>query len=356
MNILFLVPYPPGKAPSQRFRFEQYLKILKDTGHTYTLQPFLDEGAWSRIYSPGNFLLKALDILSGYLNRILILLKVSKFDFIFIHRETAPLGPPVFEWIIAKILRKKIIYDFDDAIWIPNTSVENKIAASFKWHQKVSIICKWSYKISCGNEYLGKYATKFNGRVVYNPTTIDTENLHNPNLLSDLKKDDIIIGWTGSHSTLPYLDHLIPVLSKLEKSHNFRLLVIANKNPEYSLKSFEFKQWNVNSEINDLSRFDIGLMPLAADQWSEGKCGFKALQYMALGIPAVVSPVGVNKTIVNHGINGFHCKNESDWEKNITKLIYDTQLRKELGERGRKKVQTQFSVDANAATFLGLFE
>src|SRR5690606_2340693 len=153
-------------------------------------------------------------------------------------------------------------YDFDDAIWIPNTSEENKIAAGFKWHQKVGLICKWSYKISCGNEYLCEYAIKYNGNVTYNPTTIDTEKLHNPKLLSDIQKDDtIVIGWTGSHSTLSYLNDLIPVISRLEQSYKFKFLVIANKNPEYPLKSFEFRHWNVSSEISDLSLIDIGIMP-----------------------------------------------------------------------------------------------
>lgn len=357
MNILFLVPYPLAKAPSQRFRFEQYLAILKERGHNYTLQPFLDERAWSRIYSPGNFFLKALDILKGFVRRFFVLFKAADYDFIFIHREAAPLGPPIFEWMIAKILKKKIIYDFDDAIWISNTSEENKIAADLKWHQKVKLICKWSYKVSCGNEYLCIYAAKFNGKVVYNPTTIDTEYLHNPKLRPDLKKtESIVIGWTGSHSTLHYLDALIPVFSKLEKTYNFKFLVIANKNPECPLKSFEFKQWDVNSEIYDLSLFDIGIMPLTADQWSEGKCGFKALQYMALEIPAVVSPVGVNKTIVDHGINGFHCATEDDWERFLIELMDSYSLRKEMGKKGREKVESYFSIASNEATFLGLFE
>ena len=358
MRILFLVPYPLGKAPSQRFRFEQYLETLKEKKHSYIVQSFLDEDAWTRIYKRGNLFLKVVDIVRGYLRRFLILFKTSAFDVVFIHREAAPLGPPFFEWFIARVLRKKIVYDFDDAIWIPNTSEENKIIANLKWHQKVGSICNWSYKVSCGSEYLCSFANRHNGHAIYNPTTIDTEHLHNPGLYEARNKRDkkITIGWTGSHSTLHYLDELVPILAKLEDSLPFRFVVIANKNPELPIKSFEFKTWDVSSEIEDLLEFDIGIMPLRPDQWSEGKCGFKALQYMSLGIPAVVSPVGVNKEIVTHGVEGYHCTTDSDWESHLAALIQDEGLRKQLGSNGRKKVEEQFSVLANQERFLSLFE
>lgn len=358
MRILFLIPYPLAEAPSQRFRFEQYLEILKERKHSYAIQSFLSESAWARIYKPGNLFIKVLDIFQGYIKRLLILLKASEFDFIFIHREAAPLGPPVFEWVIAKIIRKNIIYDFDDAIWIPNTSDENKIAAQLKWHRKVPLICKWSYKVSCGNDFLCNFASQFNSSVVYNPTTIDTINLHNPGPNDIQKKDKgkLIIGWTGTHSTLPYLSELVPVLAKLEEHYDFDFLVIANKNPELPLKSYIFKAWNGNSEIEDLLAFDIGIMPLTEDQWAAGKCGFKALQYMALKIPAVVSPVGVNKEIVKHGVEGFHCRTSAEWEKYLINLIEDKDLREQMGSHGRKTVENNFSVKSNQEVFLSLFE
>ena len=113
---------------------------------------------------------------------------------IFIHREVAPVGPPVFEWIISKIFKKKIIYDFDDAIWLTDRKDESWILETLKWRSKIQSICRWSYKVSCGNEYLCDYARQFNERVFYNPTTIDTGNLHNPSLYKIDSKDKIIIG------------------------------------------------------------------------------------------------------------------------------------------------------------------
>ena len=142
MRILFLTPYPHGKAPSQRFRFEQYLDALQAHGHTYRLASFLDEATWNILYKPGHSLAKAWGILRGFGRRVAHTVSASQYDFVFVHREAAPLGPPVFEWMLTKVMGKRLIYDFDDAIWIPNTSAANRIAAGLKFHQKVATMCR----------------------------------------------------------------------------------------------------------------------------------------------------------------------------------------------------------------------
>lgn len=362
LKILFLTPYPLGQAPSQRFRFEQYLELLSSQGWEYDFEPFLDEESWKILYTKGNIVAKSSGILKGFLKRKLLLLKIHKYEFVFIHREAAPIGPPIFEWIISKVFRKRIIYDFDDAIWLPNTSENNRLAAGLKWNKKVLSICRWSHKISCGNTFLKDFASKYNSSVVLNPTTIDTENLHNPELVAtsfsrtSKKETDVpVIGWTGSHSTLSYLLPLIPILKRLEGSYNFKFVVIANQDPKYKLKSYVFKKWNKDSEIEDLAQFNIGVMPLEDDQWSQGKCGFKALQYMALKVPALISAVGVNKEIISNGVEGFHCTSENDWYNHLEELLKNPELRTEMGNRGREKVIKSYSVKANTQNFLNLF-
>lgn len=356
MKVLFLVPYPFDQAPSQRFRLEQYFKILEKRSHSYTIHSFMDEKTWQNIYKSEKNLLKALGIIKGFMSRLLMLFKVHQFDFIFIHREASPIGPPIFEWIIAKILLKKIIYDFDDAIWLPNTSDQNKIAAGLKWHLKVRQICQWSYKISCGNQYLCNFALQFNKNVVLNPTTIDTKKIHNSALYPPDNNLKPVIGWTGTHSTLPYLEIIVPVLQQLELQYDFTFLVIANKTPDLPLKCLKFKFWSKETEIQDLMKFDIGLMPLNDDIWAKGKCGFKALQYMALEIPAVASPVGVNRSIVEDGVNGYLCDTSVEWYNKIEILLRNPELRVKLGQKGRHKVINNYSVASNSDNFLGLFE
>lgn len=294
-------------------------------------------------------------LLTGLLRRTADLFRAPAFDFVLIHREAAPIGPPVFEWILAHVLRRKIIYDFDDAIWIPNTSAENRLAASLKWHDKVASICRWSYRISAGNAYLCRYASTYNSNVVLNPTTIDTELLHNRLLYPEQAHELPVIGWTGTHSTLVYLEPLLPALRELEKTHTFRFVVICNHAPAWHLNSLEFRRWSKDTEIPDLMQLDIGVMPLVQDMWAEGKCGFKALQYMALGIPSVLSPVGVNKEIVEHGRNGFLCSTTEEWLTCLRMLLDNAPLRQQLGKAGQETVRTRYSVRSNEATFSGLF-
>lgn len=353
MNILLLVPYPKGEAPSQRFRFEQYLDIFKKNNITYHHHSFLTKQAWQILYQPGKIAQKAFWILYGFSRRFLLMTMIFKYDFVFIHREASPIGPPVFEWIIAKIWRKKIIYDFDDAIWLANTSEQNKIAARLKWHHKVSSICKWSYKISAGNHYLAKYARRYNDNIVINPTTIDTEGLHNP---ADKKANTVFtIGWTGTHSTMPYLMPLLPLLDELAKDYEFKLLIISNQKPEFDRQYLKFIKWNKSNEILDLQKMDIGIMPLSDDKWAKGKCGFKALQYMSLKIPAIVSPVGVNTEIVNHGVNGFICNTPEEWKNALSNFFEDYGLIDRMAEACRKKVIDRYSVSSNSENFLKLF-
>lgn len=352
------MPYPLKESPSQRFRFEQYFQILEKAGYRYSIQSFLDSHNWQLFFKPGRIISKAFVLLKGFARRLFVLVSSPSYDFVFIHREAAPVGPPVIEWLLAKILRRKIIYDFDDAIWLTDRKNESLLLKAAKWRSKVRNICQWSYKISCGNDYLCSFATQFNSRVIYNPTTIDTEHWHNPALYT-VKKDTSIltIGWTGSHSTLKYLSDVEPVLKKLQHQYpNVQVIVIADRAPDLSIPLLKFIPWNAATEIEDLMNIDIGIMPLPDDEWAKGKCGFKALQYMALKVPAVISPVGVNTKIVDHGVNGFLANSPEEWYRYLEELINNEALRKKMGVLCRQKVIDHYSVTSNASSFVSLFE
>jgi glycosyltransferase involved in cell wall biosynthesis len=277
-----------------------------------------------------------------------------RYDFIFIHREASPAGPPVFEWYLKKIYRKKIIYDFDDSIWIPNTSASNKIAGWARCNWKVKHICRWSYKVAGGNEYLCAFARQYNRQVELIPTCVDTLKGHSK-VKSVYATDRPVIGWTGSHSTLKYLDEIMPLLKRLQEQYDFYFTVIADRDPQLSLKNYRFIPWQAASENEDLLQLDIGIMPLTPDEWSEGKCGFKLIQYFATGIPAVASPVGVNKEIIEEGVNGFLCKTMAEWEVALVRMLNDASLRERMGLAGRKTVEERYSVSSHRERFLGLF-
>jgi glycosyltransferase involved in cell wall biosynthesis len=357
-RILFIVPYPLKESPSQRFRFEQYFTILREQGFEFEIQSFLDSQNWQVFFKPGNIRSKAWALIKGFFRRIQIALNSHKYDFIFIHREAAPVGPPVFEWFFSRVLGKKIIYDFDDAIWHTDRSDESMILQMIKWRSKVRTICTTSYKVSCGNGYLQRYALQFNKNSFVNPTTINTDHVHNRDLYpKETRRDSMVtIGWTGSHSTLKYLDQLENIFIELTaKNPHIKIAIIADKKPALNF-NFTFKQWNAVTEIEDLLKFDIGIMPLPDDEWSKGKCGFKILQYMALKIPAVASAVGVNTEIIKDGANGFLCRTESEWLTRVEQLIADPDLRARFGAAGHQNVIERYSVRSNTSNFLKLFE
>jgi glycosyltransferase involved in cell wall biosynthesis len=355
-KILFLVPHPPGISPSQRFRFEQYFIHLITNGFRYDIQSFLDLDDHNVFNRSGGPLRKIYALMKGFFRRLTILAKTRDYDFVFIHRECAPVGPPVFEWILAKILRRKIIYDFDDAVWMTDKTDESALVRIVKWRSKVGKICRWAYKVSCGNEYLSSYARRFNSNVVYNPTTLETTDRHNPQRYARPQSEVLTIGWTGSHSTLKYLNALESVFQTLQQQYkNIRLVIIADHVPALNVP-FVFRRWTALSEVQDLMEFDIGVMPLPDDEWSKGKCGFKALQYLSLEIPAVASPVGVNTTIIRNDETGYLCVTNEDWITALESLIRNKELRRKMGQRGRDFVEKNYSVNSNYANFLGLFK
>mgnify|MGYP003576917045 CR=1 FL=1 len=354
-KVLFLLPYPLSQAPSQRFRVEAYYDLLRQQGISFDSHVFLDDTAWKILYQGGSTLQKAVAVIKGYLKRFgKVVFSARAYDYVFIHREAAPLGPPIFEWLLAKILRKKVIYDFDDAIWIPSITESNKIARHIKAFWKIAFICRWSYKISAGNAFLANWAKQYNPRVVINPTCVDMEVRFNK-IKTPVEGQKVVIGWTGSHSTLKYLDEIFPVLQRLENEFEFDFLVICNQPPKFALNSLLFIKWREVTEIEDLLQMDIGIMPLVADAWSEGKCGFKLIQYLSLGIPCVASPIGVNKQIVEEGRNGFLCHSEENWYLALKQLLTNYHLRKEMGLAGHEKMHKEFSIQSNAANFLSLF-
>lgn len=351
--ILFLTPYPFDTAASQRFRFEQYFDSLDKTGRKYDVSPFWEAKAWGILYKKGGSTLKLWFLFKGIIRRWLLLFTCFKYDYIFIHREIYPAGINFLIFVLTKVLKRKIIYDFDDAIWLPNFADNNKKYAFIKSYSQVPFLCRNAYKISVGNDYLKDYALQYNDNVVVNPTTIDTDKLHNKTI--DYDCSNFVIGWTGTHSTLKYVLDLLPILDELAVEYQFTLMVISDLPPDFERPYLKFIKWEKESEIEDLLEFNIGVMPLRDDKWAKGKCGFKALQYMSLGIPALVSNVGVNNKIVTHQKNGWICESLEEWRTVLQAILKTPHLSKELGLNARQAIVDSYSVRSNTNNFLNLF-
>jgi glycosyltransferase involved in cell wall biosynthesis len=350
----FWVPYPIGVAPSQRFRVELFLPDLEKAGYSFRLLTFLDEKAWDILYKPGKGFLKAWGTVKGFFRRIAHLFQSIKADFIFIHREATPLGPPVFEWLLAKVFRKKIIHEYDDAIWIPGGEEISFMKKWLKAAWKIKYIVKWSYKVAAGNKFLCDYARQYNSSVFFIPTVVDAERGHYRQR-DQHEGNRVVVGWTGTHTTLHNLEVIEGVIPELKKEIDFDFLIISNKPPQWNF-DFIYKQWELATEQDDLLKMHIGIMPLKEGPWFEGKCGFKLIQYLACGIPAIASPVGVNSKIILHGKNGFIANTPEEWKYYLKTLINDTELRTQMGKNGRGHIIKEYSLKSYANEFINLFE
>ena len=353
MRILFWVPYP-SEGPSNRYRVEQYLSYLKKEGIKYSLHPFWAKSVYKILYKKGYFLRKSYFFILGTLFRFLDLLRLFNYDVVFIHREAYPVGGAFFE-IISSLLKKPFIFDFDDAIFLPASSSQNNFIEKFRNTNKIVRIVKLSSYVIAGNSYLADFALNFNKYVTVIPTPIDTERYHrSPNRE---QKKDVVIGWIGSVTTSEYLYSMDGIFKALfRKFPNIKFRVVGNSFSIDGLSNIESKSWSLEDEIGDLNTFDIGIMPMPDNEWTRGKCGFKAILYMSMGIPCVCSPVGMNTEIISDGLNGFLATDDNEWVDKLSLLIQNPELRKRIGDAGRQAVEDRFSLKANAKKFIEVIE
>lgn len=355
-NILFIAPHRKNRSPSQRFRFEQFIPFFEQNGYKITYSSILDQEDDKILYSYGNTLKKILIGFKGVVIRYKDYLNIKNYDLVFILRTSFLIENALFERSL-KNKKVKVIFDFDDAIWLPNISEANK---RLKWLKRPSItrkIISNCDSIITGNKYLADYAKSFNTQVSIIPTSVDTSQyvpLENKNFEN---KDTIIIGWSGSHTTIQHFNYATPFLKILLAKYNRRLKIVvigdeSYYNPELDIKGVA---WSSEKELELLQEFDIGIMPLPDDDWSKGKCGLKGLLYMSLEIATVMSPVGVNKEIIQDGTNGFLASTDEEWVEKISILIESAELRKKLGIAGRKTVIEKYSVEANKESYIKLF-
>ena len=282
------------------------------------------------------------------------LINAKKYDIIFVQREAFMTGLIMYERGFSR--RSKLIFDFDDSIWLPNVSKGNRKLSWLKKPEKTRDIIGFSHLVIAGNAYLAEYAQQFTDNVVVIPTVIDTD-VYQP-VEKPINPDKICIGWTGSPTTLPQFTTYLSVLHKIKRKYGSRVYFKMVGVPQFTDKFLEVSgiPWKAETEVQDLQEIDIGVMPLPKNKWTTGKCGCKGLQYMALGLPTVMSPVGVNTEIIQDGENGFLAYNEDQWVEKLSQLIESAQLRKDLGSKGRQTVIMKYSVEANKDLYLSHFE
>ena len=347
LRALCLTLYPV-EAASARYRVVQYLPHLRAAGIEPIFRPFMSPPFFRRFYTPGNKLRKTLGLLGFALRRCGDIARAGGCDVVFVQKG-AHFGPPLVERMIAQILRKPLVFDFDDAMHVVSNSLTyGRLAMPFKYPRKTPQILKLSRSVVVGNRHLEEYSLTLNPHVTLIPTVVDT-TLVRPRERQSKTSDKLVLGWIGTHSTYPYLESLIPVIQEVAARHDVLLRVVGARR-EVAIPGVEVdnRKWSLKTELADLQSFDIGLYPIVEDQWSLGKSGFKAVQYMAVGIPAVCSPVGATHDIVTQGVDGFLPANHEAWVTQISQLVGDAALREQIGAAGRAKVEGWYCLHRQA--------
>lgn len=350
IELIAFVPYPPDTTPSQRFRIEQWRGVLDELGIRVRLAPFADLRLMSLLYQRGRAAQKIAGMVSGFVRQARNVATAGRADAILIHRAACLAGPALLERVLT-LWRKPILFDFDDAIYLRHTSGANRLFDWLKFPGKTATLCRLSSLVVAGNEHLAAYARRHNPRVVVVPTSIDTD------LYAPMEREDwsgrVTIGWTGSATSLTYLEMFAPVLRELLRRRDVEIRVQSNRPPTLSGVPVVWQPWSPETEIQEIRRYHIGIKPMPDDPWARGKCPMKELQYMALGVPAVCSAVGTSVEVIRDGENGFLAANGDQWLEHLTRLVDDAALRKTIGLAGRQTVEERYSMRKCASSFAG---
>lgn len=319
--------------PSSRFRIRQYISRLAEYGVIVReIMPFTEK----TYYFPGPF--KAI-------TRIPALLRSRDADLVWLGREFA-VGYETFE----RLLKRPRILDVDDAVWLHRP---------LGW-LAMPDIAKAMDAVIAGNAYLAEYFGRYCKKVYIVPTAIDLGKYTLRPEPKNEQQDKFVIGWTGSSSNFKYLDTIEPALARFLRAYNDVGMIITADRPwdfrALPADKVRFIPWNAQEEVGVLQSMSVGIMPLADDKWARGKCAFKMLQYMAVGLPVIVSPVGMNREVLDKGEVGLSADSSDRWYEALVSLYKDRPLGVKLGSAGRKVVEKYYNADIIARDLAEIFK
>jgi glycosyltransferase involved in cell wall biosynthesis len=341
MKMLALMKYG-DRAASTRQRLLQYEPHLAAAGIQVTAAPLLDNEYLAALFSNEPKSYRAL--FKAYAARVRHVAAGRTFDAVWVHCETFPYLPGLFERLVTAFARKTI-YDYDDAIFHQYDSHPNPVVRRLLGRKLEPLLRRADLAI-CGNDYLKSYAARFCARTEIVPTVLDTSVYLPPPRHRD-EGGGVVVGWIGSPSTWKFMQPLLPVLDSLVADLGIVVRVVGAGAGVTARPGFEFVEWSEPAEVGLIQGMDIGVMPLPDEPWARGKCGYKLIQYMACGLPVVASPVGVNAQIVDAGRNGLLAATPGEWDAALRRLVADAPLRGEWGAMARQKVEASYSLQVH---------
>ncbi|CAA0079840.1 Uncharacterised protein [BD1-7 clade bacterium] len=353
MNILLFSKYSRQGA-SSRLRSLQYLPMMNADGFSVEVSPLFDDEYLKKLYDTKSR--SKYSIVIAYLSRFRHVLMARKYDLIWIEYELFPYFPAFFERIL-RLLGVRYVVDYDDAIF-HNYDLSSSVLVRKILGEKIDKVMESSCCVVVGNNYLKERAqTSGAQNIEYFPTVVDADRY-----LPSAPKvggGELVIGWIGSPSTQKYVLKLKDVIAKFCQPGVARLVMVGASRDvlsDLSGLNVSVEPWAEDTEASLVSRFDIGIMPLEDGPWERGKCGYKLIQYMASGKPVIASPIGVNTKLVTESEVGLLASSLEDWQSALMELIGSPELRKQYGENGRKAVEQQYSIQAQAPRLIRIFK
>ncbi|MBK5258428.1 MAG: glycosyltransferase family 4 protein [Thermoanaerobaculia bacterium] len=341
VRVLALASYPIESA-SSRYRITQFIEPLAQRGIDVTFSPFLDSSLFADLYEPRRLLQRLPRLALAMLRRLATIVRIARADVVFVQREAMLFGPPLIEWIAARVLRRRMILDLDDATYLTYRSpVYGRLATLMKWPGKTDRLIRWSSVVTCGNPNIAADVRSRGGQAIVVPTVVDTRVFHPRETTNDVP----VIGWIGTHSTYPFLERLMPLFDQLARDHRFHLTIIGS-----GRSNVDTRPWSMDREAEDFRSFDIGVYPLADDQWNARKSALKAVQYMASAVPFVMSPVGICATMGLTDETHLLATTDEEWLAALRQLLTDAELRTRTGRAGRRFAEEHYSLDGVANT------
>jgi glycosyltransferase involved in cell wall biosynthesis len=354
MKVIAFASYPI-EAAATRYRLQQFVEPLSRRGIALTIKPFLNSQQFATLYQPRAVASKALGLGGAGLLRIAAGFAARRADVVLVQREAMIFGPPLVEWLAARVFKRPMVLDLDDATYVPYTSpTYGKLGKALKWFSKTDDLIRWADIVTCGNRAIAEYAESKGATTRIIPTVVDTDIFVPRQRVPPLTDGPLVLGWIGTHSTFPYLRAVFPVLQDLAKTHRFKLRIVGAGTSTVSIPDVEVEnlEWRLDREVEDFQSFDVGLYPidpsLYAEKWAAGKSGFKAIQYMAVGIPFVATPVGAMAEIGDAGTTHFQATSNDEWLTTLDLLLADAHLRQTMGASGRRHAVEHYSLSEQA--------
>lgn len=341
MKILLLSRY--GRlGSSSRLRFYQYIPYLQKQDIQIDTAPLFDDEYLANLYSTGKRSLAALSRM--YAQRLLHVLRSMRYDLLWIEKEIFPWMPALAEFMLHSA-RVPYVVDYDDAIFHQYDLHSNPIVKAIL-QKKIDTVMQKAALVIAGNSYLAARASKAGAKWIETlPTVVDIDRYpesHHPG------NEVFHIGWIGSPVTVKYLNMIKKPLEIICAEEKAELLLVGSGRIDPGNIPSRTYEWSEGKEAELIQMFDAGIMPLPDEPWERGKCGYKLIQYMACVLPIVASPVGVNKIIVDHGVNGYLASTEEDWLEAFRLLLGNKELRSKMGQNGRKEVEQQYCLQVTA--------